>query len=266
MATKFTLHFEVELEDEQVAQVVKIARDAYSSGGGASALVGDEERPIPSEDFIRYPEQALMELIERNPLLEQADILVDTVSCRREDGRPVESDEPENLSEDELDEEDSGVYVCRWPNGDCSVVMAGSKREAVMALDEWDAADPSWLTPVDACLIDFRLNNRGEIELAQFGEETANFVWERCYPVLDEVRTRYLDDRCRRAKDQIKRAVRQERNRLRGNKPLALSATTEVGRELQRRLGAAGPVADHYVEQFASQLLKSSVGNKGKPS
>jgi hypothetical protein len=144
--------------------------------------------------------------------------------------------------------------------------MAGSKREAVMALDEWDAADPSWLTPMDACLIDFRLNNRGEIELAQFGEETANFVWERCYPVLDEVRTRYLDDRSRRAKDQIKRAVRQERNRLRGNKPLALSATTEVGRELQRRLGAAGPVADHYVEQFASQLLKSSVGNKGKPS
>lgn len=44
---------------EEAARVITIARDAYSSGGGASALVGDEERPIPSEEFIRYPEQAL---------------------------------------------------------------------------------------------------------------------------------------------------------------------------------------------------------------
>jgi hypothetical protein len=55
MATKFTLHFEVELEERQAAQVIEIAKDAYSAGGGASALVGDEERPIPSEEFIRYP-------------------------------------------------------------------------------------------------------------------------------------------------------------------------------------------------------------------
>lgn len=266
MSTKFTLHFEVELEDEQVAQAIKIARDAYSSGGGASALVGDEERPIPSEEFIRHPEQALMELIERNPLFEQADILVDTVSCRRERGRAIELDDPERGPEDELDEEDSGLYVCRWPNGDCSVVVAGSKREAIIALDEFDAADPSWLTPMDACLIDFRLNNRGEIEFAQFGWDTANFLWEKCYPALDKVRTRYVDDRSRRAKDEIKRAVKHERNRLRGNGPPALSAKTAVGRELQRRLGAAGPVADHYVEQFGSDLLKSSVGNKGRPS
>jgi hypothetical protein len=228
--------------------------------------VGDGERPILSEEFIRYPEQALMEFIERNPLFEQADILVDRVSCRREEGPPVESDEPENVSEDELDEEDSGVYVCRWPNGDCSIVIAGSKREAMIVLDEWDAADPSWLTPMDGCLIDFRLNNCGEIEFAQFGWDTANFLWEKCYPVLDEVRTRYLDDQSRRAKGEIKRAVRHERNRLRGNRPLALSATTEAGRELQRRLRVADPVADHYVEQFASDLLKSSVRNKGKPS
>jgi hypothetical protein len=207
-----------------------------------------------------------MDLIEGNPFFEQAGIVVDSVSCRREDGPPIEPDEPEIALEDELDEEDSGVYVCRWPNGDFSIVMAGSKREAIIALDEWDAADPSWLTPMDECLVDFRLNNRGAIELAQFGYETANFVWEKCYPVLDEVRTRHLGDRSRTATQEIKRAVTHERNRLRGNRPPALSATTEVGRELQRRLGAAGPVADHYVEQFATNLLKSSVGNKGKPS
>jgi hypothetical protein len=265
MTTKFTLHFEVELDERQEAQVIRVARDTYSSGAGASALVGDEERPIPAEEFIRYPEQALMELVERNPLFEQVGIVVDAVSCRREDAPSIEPGEPEIALEDELDEEDSGVYVCRWPNGDCSIVMAGSKREAMIALDEWDAADPSWLTPMDACLIDFRLNNRGEIELAQFGWETANLLWEKCYPVLDEVLSRYLGDRSRAAKDEIKRAVRHERSRLRGKRP-ALSAKTEAGRELQLRLGAAGPVADHYVEQFATGLLKSSGGNKGKPS
>jgi len=83
---------------------------------------------------------------------------------------------------------------------------------------------------------------------------------------LDKVRTRYVDNRSRRAKDEIKRAVKHERNRLRGNGPPALNAKTAAGRELQRRLGATGPVADHYVEQFASDLLKSSVGNRGKPS
>lgn len=265
MTIKFNLQIEVELDEERAAVAIEAARDAYNSGGGASALVGDEEQPIPAEQFIGCPEQALMELVEQNPLFEQVGIVVDAISCRREDAPPIEPVEPEIALEDELDEEDSGVYVCRWPNGDCSIVMAGSKREAIIALDEWDAADPSWLTPMDSCLIDFRLNNRGEIELAQFGWETANLLWEKCYPVLDEVRSHYLGDRSRAAKDEIKRAVRHERSRLRGKRP-ALSAKTEVGRELQLRLGAAGPVADHYVEQFATGLLKSSGGNKGKPS
>jgi hypothetical protein len=104
-----------------------------------------------------------MELVEGNPLFEHAGIVVDAVSCQREDAPPVEPGEPEIALEDELDEEDSGVYVCRWPNGDASIVMAGSKREAIIALDEWDAADPSWLTPMDEYLVDFRLNSRGEI-------------------------------------------------------------------------------------------------------
>ena len=28
------------------------------------------------------------------------------------------------------------VYVCRWPNGDCSVVLAQNEQDAIIKLDE----------------------------------------------------------------------------------------------------------------------------------
>ena len=115
-------------------------------------------------------------------------------------------------------------------------------------------------------MIDFRLNARGRIEFAQFGYETADFVWKNCYPALDEVLTRNAGDRSPKAIEEIKKAVKHERTRLRSDQPPGPNATTEIGRELQRRLGAAGPVADQYVEQFAKRLLKSSSGKKGKPN
>jgi hypothetical protein len=266
MASKYRLEIEVVLGEENGTRPIEVARTAYNAHGGASALVDGEERAIPAAQFITCAEQALIELVAGNPLFEQAGIDVDRVSCRREEVTPQQLEEPEIPLEDELDEEDSGVYLCRWPNGDFSIVTADSKREAIIALDEWDAARPSWLIPMDTCMIDFRLNARGRIEFTQFGFETADFVWKSCYPALDEVLTRSDGDRSPRTIGEIKKAVKHERTRLRMHQPPAPSAPTEVGRELQRRLGAAGPVADHYVEQFATQLLKSSVGNKAKPS
>jgi hypothetical protein len=58
--------------------------------------------------------------------------------------------------------------------------------------------------------------------------------------------------------------VQHERIRLRSDQPPGLNATTEIGRELQRRLGAATPVADQYVEQFAKCPFESGVGKKGQ--
>jgi len=39
---------------------------------------------------------------------------------------------------------------------------------------------PAWLIPVETCMVDLRLNDRGEIELAEFGEETAGVIWATC--------------------------------------------------------------------------------------
>ena len=181
MAFKYRLEIEVVVGEENSARPIEVARTAYNAHGGVSALVDGEERAIPADRFITCTEQALMELVEGNPLFEQAGINIDRVSCRREEVTPQQPEEPEIPLEDELDEEDSGVYLCRWPNGDFSIVMADSKREAIITLDEWDAARPSWLMPMDTCMIDFRLNARGRIEFTQFGFETAAFVWKSCY-------------------------------------------------------------------------------------
>jgi hypothetical protein len=263
MDTKFSLHLEVALDEGLAAQAIEIARHAYK-GRGASRLVDGKEQVIPPEQFISCAEQALMELVEGNPLFEKVGIRVDEVSCRRSDVPRGRSDDPEMLPDEFEDER--VVYLCRWPNGEFSIVMADSKREAIVALDEWDAADPLWLTPMETSMIDFRLNNRGEIELLQFGEQTAEFIWKTCYPVLDQTLTDNAGDQSQQAMERIKTAVDRERIRLSTNQLPGPSAKTEIGRELQRRLGAAGPVADEYVEQFATEALKSSVKLNSKPS
>ena len=72
MTIKFTLQIEVVLGDQHAEKAIEVARQAYNSGGRTSALVGDEEQPIPAEQFIGCPEQALMELVETNPLFQKA--------------------------------------------------------------------------------------------------------------------------------------------------------------------------------------------------
>src|SRR5687768_15593570 len=84
MDTKFSLHLEVALDEGLAAQAIEIARHAYK-GHGASRLVDGKEQVIPPEQFISCAEQALMELVEGNPLFEKVGIRVDEVSCRRSD-------------------------------------------------------------------------------------------------------------------------------------------------------------------------------------
>ena len=175
-------------------------------------------------------------------------------------------------AEDELDELESDLYLCRWPNGDFSIVKADGKRAAVVQLDQWAGAEPAWLVPLEPCMIDFRLNDQGGIELAEFGEETAEFIWDHCYPDLDQL----LSDkdgphhsgveRKREVTKKIRRAVEHERKRLLRVQAESTPARTALGQELQKRLGTVGPVADHYVELAGSEILRGKAGERGKPS
>ena len=69
-----------------------------------------------------------------------------------------------------------------------------------------------------------------------------------------------------RAAEIIKTAVEHERKRLCAAPRNGTPAKTEIGRELEKRLGTVGVVADHYVEIAAREILRTKAGEKGKPS
>jgi hypothetical protein len=79
------------------------------------------------------------------------------------------------------------VCLCRWPNGEFSIVSSRSKTDAIVMLDEWGNAEQAQISRMQDCMFDFRLNDDGEIELAETVEATYAHVMEKCYPVALEV-------------------------------------------------------------------------------
>jgi hypothetical protein len=49
------------------------------------------------------------------------------------------------------------IYLCRWPNGDFSIVNAKTKGEAIEMLDEWGNAERAIISRMTGCMFDFRL-------------------------------------------------------------------------------------------------------------
>jgi hypothetical protein len=251
MRLKFRLEMDVIIDQESESAVIELARQQYESEGGVT-VPGRRGRPtpVPAAKFIEGLDQALLELLGHQPLLEEAGIEVQRLSCRSIESLPeIASSQPElnvegaadtDDEEEELDDFESGLYLCRWPNGDFSVVKADSRREAIIELDEWAGAEPAWLAPMDECMIDFRLSDHAEIELLEFGEETADFIWEQCYPALRAV---LPDDAAgpgvgadkADAAEIIKTAVEHERKRLWTAPRDRTSARTELGRQLEKR-------------------------------
>ena len=290
MLLKFRLEMDVMIDQDAETAVIELARQHYESEGGVT-VPGRHGRPtpVPAAKFIEGTDQALLELLGHHPLLQQAGVEVERLSCRPIESLPETarmgvglsdaSGQPdvsvegaaETNDEDELDDFESGLYLCRWPNGDFSVVKADSRREAIIELDEWAGAEPAWLAPMDECMIDFRLNDHAEIELLEFGEETTDFIWDRCYPALraalpDDAVGSGVGEHKASVAEIIKAAVEHERKRLWTAPRDGTPARTELGRELQKRLGTVGVVADHYVEIAANEILRGKAGEKGKPS
>jgi hypothetical protein len=292
MRSKFRLELDVVLDTDVAPNVIETARQYYAAEGAVATV--DEngaDRVRSAEEFIGKIEDALMELSERNPLLAKANVEVERVACKSVEPSPVpepctgveserdadagsDSEDPPDHDEpdDDIEEFETGLYLCRWPNGEFSLVKADDRKDAVVQLDEWAGAEPAWLVPVETCMVDFRLNDRGEIELAEFGEQTIEFIWDKCYPELDEVLSdedvlKHLSGkRNREAASKIRKAVEHERKRLWNSQGRPTPAKTALGRELQKRLGTVGPVADRYVEIAATQILRTKKGEKGKPN
>jgi hypothetical protein len=152
---------------------------------------GEVSRELRAEEFIGDTGSALMYIIEQNGVLEELDVYAEEISCSDldyeqtdEDSIDDEFEENRELAtlgdsaaeEEKLDELGEGLYLCRWPNADFSVVKAENKRGALVQLDEWAEAEASWLVPLETFMADFRLSDLGAIEFKTFGEETHDFI------------------------------------------------------------------------------------------
>ena len=73
------------------------------------------------------------------------------------------------------------IYLCRWPNGDFSIVSARSKSDAIEMLDEWGNAEQAIISRITDCMFDFRQSDDGQIELASIGESAEEHSMKRCY-------------------------------------------------------------------------------------
>lgn len=152
------------------------------------------------------------------------------------------------------------MFMCRWPNGDLSFVHAASKEDAIVALDEWDNAELAEITRISEFMVDFHLNDEGELELHAFGEVLNDHIGEKAFPLLTEARKRALadgDEPTRAGKEMIRKAVQQEKERLRGKKRVKV-ADTELGKSIQRRTGAPAALVNRYVKRSATKVLEHS--------
>jgi len=154
------------------------------------------------------------------------------------------------------------LFLCRWPNGDFSVVKASSKDEAIELLDEIGNAEGSPVTPInDNFMVHFVLTDDGDFELQGWGEETGELIMKRAYPVLDEARMSSLDKSDTERTDIIRRAVVKERDRVVEKR--VKTPKTLLGQNLKGMMDAPTRKIDRIVDEEAAKRLKGFKG-KGK--
>ena len=71
------------------------------------------------------------------------------------------------------------LYLCRWPNGDCSFVFALYKGEAIERLDEVGNAEGCPLIPFHEFMAHLGLTDTGEAEFEEFGGVTEDVFFEK---------------------------------------------------------------------------------------
>ena len=165
------------------------------------------------------------------------------------------------------------LFLCRWPNGDCSVVLARTKDDAIVELDQVGNAEGCPIEQVRGFQIHFTLTDQGELALERFGEGTKEGVVSFAYPLLESA---LADAYCgagfesyeslppnRRAA--IARAVEQERSRLDREETATTEPQTELGRAIKGRTDMPTILIDRLVRKGATKKLKNFKG-RGKPS
>ena len=114
------------------------------------------------------------------------------------------------------------LFLCRWLNGDCSVVWARTTDDAIVELDQVANAEGCPMTEVQTFQLHFALTDRGDLVLEGFGEGTKEEMVSLAYPVLDQaLQEAWAYEDCdgyeslpAEGRSAITRAVKHERSRL----------------------------------------------------
>ena len=154
-------------------------------------------------------------------------------------------------------------WLCRWPNGDVTLVNAEDEDHAIIQLDEFGNADNAELYEVASLMVDLRLDDRGALELRDLGEHTEEEIMGLAFPELREgLRSSEFDDLYPDSEEylaKVRPLVEHERKR-RFRKPRKKSKepATLVGKDLQELTRAATAVVDNWVKCAADKILEET--------
>ena len=147
------------------------------------------------------------------------------------------------------------MWLCRWPNGDCSIALAETQPDAIVKLDEVANAEGCPITVLPECQVHFRLTDTAKLELEGFGEETDETIFSECYPTLQAVLPVESPEHwTAEQRDTVRHAVDGERERI--TAAATPEPETELGRDMKRMLGAPTEVVDRIVRQDAGETLR----------
>lgn len=165
------------------------------------------------------------------------------------------------------------LFLCRWRNGDCSVVWAPHKEDAIVELDQVANVEACPIAQVRAFQVHFVLNEHGKLILEALGEGTEEEIVSLAYPVLDQALSDAYGDGVyesyetlppdRRAA--IAKAVEAERSRIAGDRTQTAEPLTELGRDVKRQTDIPTILVERIVGRVAEEKLKDFRG-RSKPS
>ena len=154
------------------------------------------------------------------------------------------------------------MYLCRWPNGDCSAVWARDEPDATLRLDEVGDAEGYAITRLPEFQVHFRLTDEGNLALDDFGDETEPAIWRVCYPLLDRVEIEIMGEReaCGvdeltvSQRERIRQTVVQERERVSAEQ--VEGSDRQLERPIKQRSGAKTAVVDELIRDARARILR----------
>lgn len=163
------------------------------------------------------------------------------------------------------------LFICRWQNGDFSVVSAASRDDAMELLDEVGNADVAELFTVKNFMVHFQLKAEADtvddpvpVEIEGFGDDTYDMLCERVYPVYGKVAAKVVDDlptsgdipkeMREAALAKLSEAIVTERLRKMDSKKAKLSDDSEVA-ELQKERDTPRPIAEKIVKEHRRRVI-----------